>query len=165
MHIPVNGSQSAVPRELLVEEFAGHTWELGVRMRSLVQAALEPGGPGPRLTTIPHQQRLAVFALGGLEPLTMSQLADRLGVRASSATELVDRLVERGLVERQHDPRDRRNVTVGLTAQAQAVHREVIRAVKAAGTQLLANVDDRDLAVLVRLLHRVVTPTAGQAAT
>lgn len=153
--MPAASRAPATERDALVADFGRHTWELGVRMRSLVQEAMDSSGSPLRLGALPHQQRLAVFALGGLEPLTMRQLADRLGVRASSATELVDRLVERRLVERRHDPRDRRNVTVGLTAEAQAVHQQVIRAVQAAGAEVLSGVDDHDLAVLVRLLRRV----------
>ena len=49
--------------------------------------------------------------------LTMSHLADLLGVSYSNATGVVDRIEERGLVERVRDNVDRRVVIVRLTDQ------------------------------------------------
>jgi DNA-binding MarR family transcriptional regulator len=50
----------------------------------------------------------------------MGEIADGLGVSMSAASELVDRLVETGMVERATDPADRRKVLVGLTSRAEA---------------------------------------------
>ena len=50
----------------------------------------------------------------------MSELAARLGVTSSTATGLVDRLVELGLLARHDDPADRRQVVVSATPEAQA---------------------------------------------
>lgn len=47
--------------------------------------------------------------------LTMSHLADLLGVSYSNATGVIDRVEERGLVERVRDTADRRVVIVRLT--------------------------------------------------
>ncbi|MBE3576122.1 MAG: MarR family transcriptional regulator [Limnochordales bacterium] len=47
--------------------------------------------------------------------LTMGALQDRLGLAASSVTELVDGLVEAGLAVRERSPNDRRVVLVRLT--------------------------------------------------
>lgn len=57
----------------------------------------------------------ALYELGADESVSMGALASVLGCDASSATWLVDRLEERGLVERQPHPRDRRVKTVVLT--------------------------------------------------
>ncbi len=48
--------------------------------------------------------------------LTMSHLADLLGVSLSNVTGLIDRMEERGFVERERDREDRRVVLVRLTA-------------------------------------------------
>ena len=48
--------------------------------------------------------------------MTMSHLADVLNVSFSSATGLIDRLEERGYIERTRVPEDRRIVMVNLTA-------------------------------------------------
>jgi DNA-binding MarR family transcriptional regulator len=62
-----------------------------------------------------HQLLLAVKGLPeGARP-TVTELAQRLCLRHHSTVELVDRLVERGAVTRQHNPEDRREVFVALT--------------------------------------------------
>jgi DNA-binding MarR family transcriptional regulator len=57
--------------------------------------------------------------------LTMSRVADLLDVSLSNATGLVDRIEERGLVERVRDPDDRRVVRVRLTESGVRQLREV----------------------------------------
>ncbi len=50
--------------------------------------------------------------------MTMSRLAEVLNVSLSSATGLVDRIVERGFIERSHRPEDRRVVLIRVTPAA-----------------------------------------------
>ena len=57
--------------------------------------------------------------------LSMSTLAEALGVSLPSATGLITRMEIRGLVERLHDPADRRVVRVRLTAAGRAIRDEL----------------------------------------
>lgn len=68
------------------------------------------------------QQHQLLLALKGLEgaPPAIGVLAERLQVQHHSAVELVDRLVERGLVARSRDPEDRRQVLIHLTGRGEA---------------------------------------------
>jgi len=65
------------------------------------------------------QQHQALLTIKGSEDLsdsvTIGQLAERLQIHHNSAVGLVDRLVERGLVERSHKEDDRRKVYISLT--------------------------------------------------
>src|SRR5215831_17207866 len=61
--------------------------------------------------------------------VTMSRLADLLDVSLSNATGLIDRMEERGLVERVRVPEDRRVVLVRASSEGDRV-REEIEAVK-----------------------------------
>jgi DNA-binding MarR family transcriptional regulator len=67
---------------------------------------------GPPMTST---QRLALFetAIGG--PLRLSELAERMGITAPTASRAVDGLVDLGLLERLPDPADRRAVRIDLT--------------------------------------------------
>lgn len=56
-----------------------------------------------------------MFTLQRSGEMTMSRLADILNVSLSSATGLIDRLEERGYIERNRVPSDRRVVLVRLT--------------------------------------------------
>ncbi len=53
-----------------------------------------------------------LFLLEGEEPMPMSRLAELLDVSLPNVTGLVDRMVERGFVERGRDADDRRVVTI-----------------------------------------------------
>jgi DNA-binding MarR family transcriptional regulator len=66
-----------------------------------------------------HQLLLAVKGLPeGARP-TVTELAQRLCLRHHSTVELVDRLVERGAVSRQHNEQDRREVFIVLTERGE----------------------------------------------
>jgi prepilin-type processing-associated H-X9-DG protein len=59
------------------------------------------------------------------EPTPMGKIANMLFCDGSTMTWIVDRLEERGLVERQNDPRDRRVRLVALTEEGRRIREEV----------------------------------------
>jgi DNA-binding MarR family transcriptional regulator len=64
---------------------------------------------------LPVAQAAALVKLDS--PVSMHELAERLGCHTSNATGITDRLAARGLVERKDEPGDRRVKKVGLTAE------------------------------------------------
>jgi DNA-binding MarR family transcriptional regulator len=70
------------------------------------------------LTPRQHQALLAIKGFPGGGPVTIGNLAHRLRIRHHTAVELVDRLVDSGLVERIQDVNDQRRVLLTLTALA-----------------------------------------------
>lgn len=78
-----------------------------------------------------HQLLLAVRCLQRPNGPTIGELAEHLLIRHHSAVGLIDRMEERGLIERVRDAGDRRQVKVRLTESgAEKLHRlsEVHRA-------------------------------------
>src|SRR6201995_3305074 len=61
-------------------------------------------------------QWIVLFRLREQEGLSQVDLAEVLEVQPISLVRLLDRLVEQGLLERQHDPKDRRANRLFLTA-------------------------------------------------
>jgi len=59
------------------------------------------------------------------EGATMNEFAEATDMRPSTATMLVDRLVELKFVERSNDPDDRRKVLVRLTAEGKKAQGEI----------------------------------------
>ena len=55
----------------------------------------------------------------------MSALADRLGIDASYVTTIADQLEERGLIERQPHPTDRRIKSLALTAEGRRLREKL----------------------------------------
>ena len=59
------------------------------------------------------------------KPHSVGQLAEALDVSPPAATQLVDKLVENGMVERRHDPEDRRVVLVDYVEGMREVARGI----------------------------------------
>ncbi len=86
------------------------------------------------------------------EPLTLGELAERLGCVRSNVTQLVDRLEADGLVERRACPGDRRAVRALLTDHGRACHAEGRRAIAGLTDELSGRFTDDERGELVRLL-------------
>ena len=68
---------------------------------------------------------LQVKGLEGREAATIGVLAGRLQIRHHAVVQLVDRLEQRGMVERRRDRADRRAVIVALRPEGEAVLRRL----------------------------------------
>ena len=63
-----------------------------------------------------HQLLLAIKGLPSEKMASIGELAERLQLQHHSTVELINRMVERGLLVRHRDLDDQRRVLVGLTA-------------------------------------------------
>ncbi|HEV8639263.1 MAG TPA: MarR family transcriptional regulator [Chloroflexota bacterium] len=101
-------------REAVVEEVARLLRDAFPRrsVRSWSKLAVFP----PEFTIA---QLRAVMVLAHDQPLAVGALGERLGITLSSASRLVDRLVQEGLAERWEDPVDRRRALVQLAPRGQ----------------------------------------------
>jgi DNA-binding MarR family transcriptional regulator len=89
--------------------------------------------------------------------VTMGELAEALGATSmSTATQMGDRLARLGLVQRDHDGRDRRVVRLSLTPRAGTLLERSVALRRRALRQALSGLDDGELATLVELTERVV---------
>ena len=88
-------------------------------------------------------QWIVLFRLREQEGLSQVDLADVLELQPISLVRLLDRLVEHGLLERQHDPKDRRANRLFLTAS---------------GRQLVDDLDSLRDAIAADVLHDVPDP-------
>lgn len=98
-------------------------------------------------------------------PAHMSRLASALGVSLPSATGIVDRLVQRGLVQREEDPRDRRLVICELTSKGGQVTSSLYEADRAVLQQLLGSLAHEDLKIILQALNILNAETARLAAS
>jgi DNA-binding MarR family transcriptional regulator len=72
-----------------------------------------------------HQLLLIVKGMPPGKKATIGEVAERLQIQHHSAGELVDRLVERGFVERQRDTEDMRCVIIRLTDRGEEMLRRL----------------------------------------
>jgi len=109
-------------------------------------------------------QLKALYMLVAAGQLRMSHLASGLGVTSSTATGLVDRLVELGLAVRHEDPHDRRQVVINATEAGRSVL-ERFREFNAAQIRLLlGQIDQADLPVIERAIELMLAATDRAAA-
>ena len=97
--------------------------------------------------------------------LPMSRLADLLDVSLSNATGLIDRMEERGLIDRVRVPDDRRVVLVRLTEAGQTVLDEVQIMREDLTQSILERLDDGQLERLHASLQDFRTAVRAEAET
>ncbi|MET7805042.1 MarR family transcriptional regulator [Micromonospora chersina] len=130
------------------ESLAETFWAVARRLRHQSKRTLEPWEINPG-----HARALAVLMRHGA--VRLSTLAEHLRIAPRSATEVVDGLAERGLVERRPDPVDRRATLVALTGEGERVG-EAIRVARAAEAErFFGALDPADRAELTRILRRL----------
>jgi len=91
-----------------------------------------------------------------LDGCLMSELAEFTTVDRTTLTRTVDQLVDRGLVERQASPTDRRLVRVARSDAGRLVFSQAIDALVAFNSQTLNGFSAEELGVLRGLLQRVL---------
>jgi DNA-binding MarR family transcriptional regulator len=94
-------------------------------------------------------------------PLTMNELAARMEISPSSATQLVDRLVHHGLAVRNPDPDDRRVLRVDVSGPAKEAVRDFEKNISKRLESLVAPLTDDELELLASLAERIVDDTAA----
>ncbi len=65
------------------------------------------------------QQFSALYVLRGSESRGVSSLGENFGVTSAAASQMIERLVQQGLLERCEDPHDRRVRQVALTRKGE----------------------------------------------
>ena len=94
--------------------------------RALVAVASRSLAPAEDVVSLSQWRALVVIAE---EPgISLNQLADGLGVHASTATRVCDRLIAAELLIREPHPRDRRFLALSLTRKGQRLHDKVMAA-------------------------------------
>lgn len=98
----------------------------------------------------------------------MGDLATGIGTSFSALTELVDRLEERGMVERVRSTKDRRQIMVQLTPERAALATQVLDERRGVIGQVLSALTDQEQEAFVKglqlLVHALLERGGGQSA-
>src|SRR5215510_8133741 len=94
----------------------------------------------------------ALANLGEGGTLSVRQLSEQTGTRASTLTGLLDRLENRGYLARELDPADRRSFRLPLTESGQTVAARVLTAIADLELFVLSRLDPRHLHAYPALL-------------
>jgi DNA-binding MarR family transcriptional regulator len=108
--------------ENVVPELGDRDYAALASFRRSLRVFLAFSADAAREAGLTAQQHQAILAIRGLAPageVTINDLADQLLLKPQTAVELVDRLEEAGLVQRERAAEDRRRVLLTLTARAE----------------------------------------------
>ena len=93
--------------------------------------------------------------------LTLTELAERLGVTKQAAIKVVDEMEAQGFVERRPAPGDRRSKIIGLTERGRDVRRTALATSHRMEDELRAGLGDADVDAARRVLLRFVEASGG----
>jgi DNA-binding MarR family transcriptional regulator len=126
------------------------------QFRALNALAGQPGAQG-------HPQvGASACRPGGAGSLRVKDLAEVLHIAPRSATEVVDLLQEKGLVERVPDPSDRRATLVSLTHWGGALREKVREDRRRAAEEYFSRLEPGDRVELERLLRLLLADGQDQ---
>lgn len=124
--------------------------EFGSRMATLVQAAWIEG------TELTMGQIRTMMLLHMKGSASVGSLAESLAISEPTASQLVDRLVRAGLVDRSEDPADRRRTLLTLSSAGRTRVEERAQLREEWTRTLLERVSSGDLTALRQGLHALI---------
>lgn len=143
----------------------------GALVRVANAVLLHPDTLSP-LSDMPIAQLRCLNAVAGGEGRKMREVARELGMKLPALSQIVERLVQRAMLERRSDPRDRRVTRLHLTEQAlpllQATQEVRERYLAAALVQLEPEFVERlsaDLLKLAEASERTITCLSAPSQT
>jgi DNA-binding MarR family transcriptional regulator len=113
------------------------------------------------------QQYNALRLLSGQHPekIRTLDLAARLVSRAPDITRLLDKLEQRGLIERDRPADNRRTVFIGMTNAGRALLRELREPIRQCHARQLGHLSQRELKALIALLRAAREPHEDSSST
>lgn len=131
-------------------------------IRSIKHQARNAESDGP-MHELGGSQMMALFSLLEGRKMT-STLSRNFNVTSPTMSRIVDGLVDKGYVERQPDPGDRRCIYLQLTPHGKALGLEALEQSRRALMQYLSPLSEEQLSELVRVFGYIqrLLPDSGQ---
>jgi DNA-binding MarR family transcriptional regulator len=101
------------------------------------------------------QQFIVLKQLQAIGSCSQGELADALGIDYSNLAGVTGQLYERGLIERNRDPSDRRRYAVELTVEGRQLLGDADQAIEADEEGMLNSLDETERGQLWDLLRRM----------
>ena len=103
----------------------------------------------------------ALPTLGDHGRMTMTDLAEALGVPLSTATRLVERLIQKGLVTRSRIEDDRRVVRVELSAEGKEMQKTFLGKRLEMSRSMLTPLTPGEREIFIELMRKITRPQAS----
>ncbi|MDX1934619.1 MAG: MarR family transcriptional regulator [Capsulimonadales bacterium] len=129
-----------------------------VRLTRMVLFPLDAPSP---LDDLPISQVRCLSIVGAEEGRKMQEIAARLHIKLPAMSQMVDRLVRKGLMERRPDPTDRRVARLHLTPEARRMVAEARRIRMDHLRKITADMDPERVERITEDLREMVVVGAG----
>ena len=110
-----------------------------------------------RRSGLTHPQFDIIATLGNTSGMSYKELGEKTLITKGTLTGVIERLEQKGLVERQRNDCDKRSFFVRLTAEGEATFNAAFPKVMEMGRKLFADYREEDLAALEKNLSKLKT--------
>ena len=144
-------------RQVCIEHLTSCLFQLKQRLAHAQRQTDQQFGLAPV-----HWHVLGLLHSGAIE--TMGDVAAKLCISKGAATQILDTLVAKQLVQRTPDQHDRRVVRLQLTAQSQQITDHFQQYMTETVADLFAVLSDAELAQLDQLIDKIAQPHKAERA-
>jgi len=124
-------------------------------------------GDHVRQSGLTHAQFDIIATLGNTPGMSYKELGEKTLITKGTLTGVIERLEQKGLVERERSSCDKRSFFIRLSAEGERVFHDVFPKTIARGGEIFASYSDADFAALERTLSelkKVITSCAPKGA-
>jgi DNA-binding MarR family transcriptional regulator len=99
-----------------------------------------------------EKEMTVIVFVGERQHVKMSDIADNIAAPMSTLTNVVDKLVEKKLLNRDHSIDDRRVINVSLATDGKAAYKSLLGQKKKVAERALSNLSEKDQALMIKYL-------------
>lgn len=110
----------------------------------------------PLHTTLAQAKVMGTILWGPDEGCSIKEIAEKLRITSGAVSQIVDKVVHEGLVERIADSNDRRSVKITLSAEGRALHERLNQYFEQATGELMAGIPEEKIAVFNEVLTQMI---------
>lgn len=107
------------------------------------------------LVGITRVQWIALYYLGEEEIISQCELAENMGVKASSVARLIDRMEREEYVVRKRSEKDKRRVDLHLTNKGKKLREELLPEGKKMSELVSKGISDEEIQIFKNVLHKM----------
>jgi len=141
-------------KETELEQYTQEMWDTIIRIIHGFRTSIS-GGEDAESAELTFPQIMLLMELQRSGTSSMGELSKRLRINQGVATRMVDRLLEKGMVDRERDTDDRRVVLVSPTKKGSGVARDIEKLNREKMVELFQSVSARERADLLALLKEI----------
>jgi DNA-binding MarR family transcriptional regulator len=104
---------------------------------------------------ITHEQHYTLRYISGVDVCTSTELAEVFEVKKSAITGIINRLVERGLINRSRDDNDRRVIYLSLTPAGKELYEKTQDKIHSLVESIITKFDEQEIKAFLKTYEKL----------